>query len=107
MYGKLENGILIPAPKTITKDGWVHYHPSDELYAEFGYLEVVETQYPETSGEDNKYYVSSYEIQDNKIVKVWTETELPEPEPVTPTTEERITTLEEQLKAAKIILGVE
>ncbi len=106
-YGKLENEILMPAPKPITKDGLVHYHPSNKLYEELGYLPIVETPNPEVDSENPKYYDFRWEEQEGKIVKVWFEIEPPVPEPIMPSTEERLTTLEEQLKAAKIILGVE
>lgn len=54
--------------------------------------------------------VREYDIR----TQTWTEKELPDetipeitPEPAEPTPEERIAALEEQLAAAKILLGVE
>lgn len=54
--------------------------------------------------------VREYDIK----TQTWTEKELPDetipedtPEPAEPTPEERIAALEEQLAAAKILLGVE
>ncbi len=101
MYGKLENGNLIPAPKTISIYGQVHYHPSDILYRQCGFLPIEETPYPEVDEENPKYYAETYVEQDGKIVKVWIETELPEPIPQESTVEDKIAELSSRISAVE------
>ncbi len=78
IYGKLTKNILMKAPKTVNKDGKVHYHPSGQLYAELGYLPVINTPLPksENNGEP-KYYTSHYEEKDGRIILIHTDTEPP------------------------------
>ncbi len=97
MFGKLENHALLIAPKTLTVNGMVHYHPSDELYRAIGYLPVVQTPCPESlEGEEAKYYASTWEEQDGKIVRVWTETEPLEEALPEPTEADKIAELEQK-----------
>ncbi len=97
MYGKITNGNLILAPKTLTIEGILHYHPSDALYEQAGYLQVVDTPYPETDVDSLIRYTYSYEEQNGKIVKVWVEvTAEPEIEKA-PTVEERVQALENRV----------
>ena len=113
MYGKIIDGKFVSAPSPMVaditnKDGetakYKIYNPRPEHYEAEGYLKVVETRYPADTG---KYYEKQYVERDGKIYGEWVEAEAPEvPEP-TLTAEERITALEEELKAAKILLGVE
>lgn len=109
-YAKLIDGALQYAPKRLTINGRVHYHPSVELYESLGYLEVVETPYPEISeGEEAKYYESYWEEQNGQIVKVWTETEPSEPTISGPTIEDRMIAVEsecaENREALEMILS--
>lgn len=128
MYGKIIDGKLVCAPNPMLADitneetgeiaRYKVYNPRPEQYEAEGYLEVIETEYPEASeGDADKYYEKRYIERDGKIYGEWVETEAPEapevPEP-TPTLEERTSALEEnvaglseELEAAKIILGVE
>ncbi len=94
MYGKLENGILILAPKRLTINNKVHYHPANEMYENMGYLPVENTLQPET--QEGKILESSYIEKNGRIVQVWTETE-PIEEVNVPTLEDRVTTLEERV----------
>ncbi len=97
MYGQLIENVLIEAPKVLTVDGLVHYHPSAELYIGQGYKEVVDTPYPEVSEEDTGYYIATYEEQDGKIVKAWAEVTPTEVIAPTPSIEDRVTSLENEL----------
>lgn len=98
MFGNLIDGNLIYAPSTLVLDGMRHYHPTDEMYVNQGYLQVIDTPYPEVVESEEKYYISSWEEVDGQIVKVWEESEPPiEPTP-TPTNEERISRLETNLE---------
>ncbi len=90
-YAKLQNGILIPAPATITDNGRVHYHPTAALYRAHGYKVVTYTDKPT---EDEKHYAESWVEEADTIRQVWTETEPPAPEEAVPTMEERITAVE-------------
>ena len=97
-YGTLINGNLIPAPNPLHTDGRVIYNPPDSTYSAMGYLLIVDTPYPDDDG----YYTASWAEQDGQIVKVWTPTDPPEPDPVqpsVPTTEDRIAALESAMLA--------
>ena len=101
MYGKLINGVLFYAPKSLKVEKRVHYNPSEELYKQFGYLPIEDTPYPENTGENLKYYTSEWVLENDKIVKVWHESEPPTIEEPTPTTEERLSALEDAVKELK------
>lgn len=73
MYAKLENGALKYAPKKIRYNNNIVYNPTEAMLIELGYLEVVNTDYPD----DGNYYTSSYEVQNNQIVQVWNLAEEP------------------------------
>lgn len=97
-YGTLINGTPVPAPNPLHTDGKVIYNPPDSAYAAMGYLPIVDTPYPEEDG----YYTASWAEQSGQIVKVWTQTDPPEPDPVqpaVPTTEDRIAALESAMLA--------
>ncbi len=99
-FGKIKDGALMAAPKTLRKDGKVHYNPSEELYREEGYLPVADTPSPEVSeGEAPKHYTSHYEEIDGKIVKVWSETEPPEVTEAEPTAEDKLAALYSRVEA--------
>ena len=99
-YGKLIDGTLISAPMSLVQDGYRVHNPPAEMYATHGYLPVAYIERP-----DDGTYETRWIEQDGVITNEWVEIiEFPPPEP---TPEERIAALEEQLKAAKILLGVE
>ena len=92
MYGKIIDGKFVLAPNPMVFDGRKIYNPRPIDYEKAGYLEVIETDYPDTG----EYYEKTYVERDGKIYGEWVETEvpdMPEPDP-TPTTDERITALE-------------
>lgn len=101
-YGKLIDGSIIPAPNPLTIGRSRVYNPTREQYAAHGWLPIIDTPMPETpEGEEPKYYTYHREAVDGQIVRVWTETEPPEPETVLPahqTPEERISQLEGTVK---------
>ena len=101
MYAKIENGQLKYAPRSIVLNGMRIANPSSAQYAALGWLPVETTDMPL---EDGKTAIATYTEQDEKIVQSWTIVDAPTPEP---TSEERIAVLEEELKAAKILLGLE
>lgn len=101
MYAKLENGQLRYAPRSIVLNGMRIVNPSAEQYAAKGWLPLILTDIPP---EDGKTATATYEEQDGKIVQSWTLSDSPAPEL---TTEERIAALEDELAAAKILLGLE
>lgn len=73
LFAILQNGVLKYAPKKVNYNDRIVFNPTEEILKELGYKEVQNTEYPN----DGKYYVSSYEEQDDKIVQVWAETEEP------------------------------
>jgi len=79
MYGTLNNGNLIPAPRRITLGEWTVINPTDEQYEAAGYLPV---RYTDPPIPDEGYYpVSGWEEQDGEIVEVWAIVPNPEPTP--------------------------
>ncbi len=105
-FGKLENGVLIYAPKTLTIADKVHYHPSDEMYLEHGFKPIIDTPYPEPNeGDEIKHYVSSWEESGGEIVKVWTESVLSE-EVSKPTVEDRLIAVEADVAETKEALDM-
>ena len=105
MYGKIIDGKLVFAPNPMLADirneetgetaRYKVYNPRSEQYEAEGYLEVIETEYPEASeGEAVKCYEKRYIERDGKIYGEWVETEAPDvPEPK-PSLEERTSALE-------------
>lgn len=69
MYGKLQNGIMTPAPRKIYLDDWVILNPTPEQYLEAGYLKVVYTEPPEIP--EGFEAIPEWEEQDGQIVQVW------------------------------------
>ncbi|MBE6606880.1 MAG: hypothetical protein E7635_07605 [Ruminococcaceae bacterium] len=115
MYAKLLNGILMVAPlnmiceievKGIEKKYQV-FNPTPEQYTNAGYLPVIETDYPENDESNFKYYEKVYTERDGIIYGEWAECDAPQNDTPAPSYEERIAALEEELAAAKILLGVE
>ena len=98
MYGKLENGNLTFAPRSVVVEDKRIINPDEKTLFSLGWLPVVMTEAPET--EEGFYPVSHYEERDGRIVRVWTV----EAEPVQePTTEERLEALESAM--LEMILG--
>ena len=105
MYGKIIDGKLVLAPDPMLADirneetgetaRYKVYNPRPEQYEAEGYLEIVETDYPDT----DKHYKKRYIERHGKIYGEWVEAEAPEvpeeTEPV-PTVEERVADLEER-----------
>ena len=69
MYGKLENGVLKYAPKTILVDGVQVTNPTHEMLVEVGYLPVKLTDAPATA--EGFIAVPSWEQTESEIVRTW------------------------------------
>ena len=94
MNGKLTDGRLEYAPRTITKNG-THYNPyPEDMQLADGYKPIVETPMPEEV--PGYYWVGHWEQDDENIYRVWEKHEA-EPSP-----EDRIAELE---KAMNVLLG--
>lgn len=80
-YGKLINGQIVPAPNPLHVNRRLVYNPSGDLYASVGYKPIVNTPQPDQPEDGSAvYYASRWEEQEGQIVRVWTETDPPEPE---------------------------
>ena len=79
MYGKLIDGNIVPAPNPLHVNRGMIYNPSGYIYESVGYKPIVDTPVPESEDGTEVYYTSHWEEQDGKIVRVWTETDPPEP----------------------------
>lgn len=77
-YAKLIDGVLFAAPNPLNFNGVRTYNPSDALLETAGFLPVEDTPYPNDGG----HYLSHWEEQDGRIVRVWSEAVMPEPIPV-------------------------
>ena len=69
MYGKLENGVLKYAPKTILADGVQVTNPTHEMLVEVGYLPVKLTDAPATA--EGFIAVPSWEQTESEIARTW------------------------------------
>lgn len=85
-YAKLVNGALQYAPRN--KGSVSNYNQDVTAMLADGYLLVEETAYPK----DGNNYSANYAEAEGKIVQSWTL--VPIPEPVPPTIEQRVVTLE-------------
>ena len=107
MYGKIIDGKLVSAPNPMIADitnkstgvtkKYKIYNPRPEVYKGNGYLEVIETEYPEVAEDEVKYYEKHYVERDGKIYGEWVEAEAPEEPVPTPTLEERTAALETEV----------
>lgn len=102
MYGKLENGILQYAPKSVIFGNKRIINPSEETLLSLGYLPVADTEPPKA--ETGTHAVGRWEQTETEIVRVWT---VEADEPAEPTLEEQIAELRDELYSAKILLGLE
>lgn len=85
-YAKLVNGALQYAPRN--KGSVSNYNQDATAMLVDGYLPVEETEYPK----DGNNYSANYTEAKGKIVQNWTL--VPTPEPVSPTIEQQVATLE-------------
>lgn len=85
-YAKLVNGTLQYAPRN--KGSVSNYNQDVTAMLADGYLPVEETAYPK----DGNNYSANYAEAEGKIVQSWTL--VPTPEPVPPTIEQQVATLE-------------
>lgn len=102
-YCKLINGRIQYAPKKITLNGSTVYNPTAEMLIADGWKPLTVEPQP-TPLEEGYHLEATYSETEEAIVQSWIVVEDP---PMELTTEERIALLEEQLEAAKILLGVE
>ena len=93
MHGKLQNGFLRSAPKTIVLDGRTINNPYDSELEQLGYKQVTYVDMP-TEVTEGKHWESGWTEEENVIRQVWTLVDDPDyPTPET-TPEERISNLE-------------
>ena len=96
-FGKIENGVLIQAPKNLRDKKFTYFNPKDEKYIEAGYFEIVQENYPD----DGKKYKAKYEQKDTYILQSWeemSEEEITQEEATQANTlETRVKLLEEQV----------
>lgn len=99
MYGKIIDGKFVLAPNPLVSGGYKKYNPRPKDYKDEGYLEVVETEYPDIPDGEIKYYEKHYVERDGKIYGEWVEAEPPVEPTVdpTPTLEERTSALETEV----------
>lgn len=69
MYGKLNNGALIPAPNPVVQNGVQIFNPEPAIWAALGYLPVQQTAQPE----DGRLYDCHFEEENGHLVQRWTE----------------------------------
>lgn len=96
MFGKIENGVLVLAPKRIESDGMVCYNPNAKLLKKSGYLPIENTPYP-----DEGSYYESWEERDGVIIQVWVPQEQEENANASMTPEDRLCKAESELAALR------
>lgn len=73
MRAKIIDGVFTPAPNKISRviDGVEYntYNPTDEMLAEQGWLEVIETEPGEAP--EGYHYEPTYTEENNTIVQGW------------------------------------
>lgn len=100
MYGKLENGKLIYAPKSVIVGEKRIINPNEEMLLSLGYLHIENTEAPAT--ETGYHVVGSWKQIETKIVRVWA---VEEDKQTDPTTEERLSAIESAI--LELIIGGE
>lgn len=100
MYGKLTEGKITYAPNSVIYGDKRIINPTEDILLSLGYYPITQTDPPVT--EHGYHAVGSWEQTENGIIRTWTV----EPYTEEQSMEERIKNLEEELKAAKILLGV-
>ena len=70
MFGKLNDGSIVFAPKMLSGDGVNVYNPPAEMYAEQGWKSVRTTKAPESP--PGYHYEGGWEETANEIVQTWT-----------------------------------
>ena len=93
MHGKLQNGFLRSAPKTITLDGKTINNPLPEELEQIGYKPVVYVDMP-TEVTEGKHWESEWVEGETEITQVWKLADDPIYPTPEPTQEERISNLE-------------
>ena len=86
MRGYIETPMEFVVPAAVEYNGEVIVNPSEEILAELGYLELVESEKPN----DGNSYAACYEEKDGKVYQSW--------HIAAPTDAERIAELEEALE---------
>lgn len=99
-YAKLHDGALTYAPRKVTYNGMTCFNPTPPMLAELGYLPVVMTEAPAAEAGYHAE-LTGYTADGEAIRPVWAMVADP------PTSEDRLAVLEDELAAAKILLGVE
>ena len=66
-FGKIENGVFSSAPHNVKDGQFTYFNPKEEKLKEFGFFEIVETDYPE----GDKAYRKDYVLKDNYILQTW------------------------------------
>ena len=75
MFFKLIDDTKIQrAPNPLKINGKDVFTNSESIHNQQGFYELVVTEYPQ----DDKYYISKYAMQNNKIIQNWVEVEMPE-----------------------------
>ena len=80
-FGKLIEGALAYAPRSLVIDGREIWNPRAETYAQAGFLPVVEASPSDPPREGYHYAPDGWEERDGAIRRVWREEANPPPPP--------------------------
>ena len=78
MYGKLVNGELRGAPRPIRTENGDVFTNDPALLLQYGYKPIILTDSPS----DGKTYLSSWTETETEIVRVWTEQQQSDNDPI-------------------------
>lgn len=70
MYGILNDGTLIIAPKKVEYGDNVIYNPPDEIYLELGYYPIIFTEKPQDAP-TGYHYEPYWEQDESEIIQKW------------------------------------
>lgn len=80
-FGKLADGAITYAPRSLVIDGREIWNPRAETYAQAGYLPVVEASPSDPPREGYHYTPDGWEERDGAVRRVWREEANPPPPP--------------------------
>ncbi len=66
-YKFINENTIETAPKPLKIDGKDIFTNSEEIYNGQGYFKLIQEEYPQ----DDKFYISTYELRDNVIFQSW------------------------------------
>lgn len=97
MLGKITDGILTYPPNRIVLNGMQIFNPTEEQLKQVGYKPITETPMPEDPAPEGQHYEAQYTDGEAEITQSWVLVDDEPVEPSSPTIEQRVTALEQDV----------